>query len=67
MQHALKRFEAWHQTKRGLIIFAVIELALAYLVGAHALDTGSWAQYAVAVLLLVGSIHNLIRLMRRKK
>lgn len=67
MKKALKRFEALHQTSRGLIIFAILELGLAYLVGSQAIDTGSWAQYAVALLLLVGGIHNLIRLVTRKK
>jgi len=67
MKRALQRFEAWHQTTHGLVIFAILELGLAYLVGSRAIDTGSWAQYAVALLLLVGGIHNVIRLVIRKK
>lgn len=63
---ALKQFEAWHNTKRGLIVFAALELGAAYLLGSRAIDTGSWWEYAVTLLLLVGVAQNLIRLIRKK-
>jgi hypothetical protein len=62
MQKALKQLDAWHQTKPGLVFFGVLELMLAYAVGSTALGTGSWAQYAITLLLLVGGLHNFIKL-----
>lgn len=62
MHKALKQLEAWHQTKRGLVFFGLLELVLAYLVGSNAINTGSWAQYAITLLLLVGGLHNFIKL-----
>ncbi len=67
MQKALKQLDAWHQTKTGLVIFGALELTLAYLVGSRAIDTGSWAQYAVTLLLIFGGVHNVTRLLIPRK
>ncbi len=64
MTKALKKFEAWHNTKRGLIIFGLLGLAMAYIVGSRALDTGSWLLYAGTLIFLVSGLQKIIKLIR---
>ncbi len=61
----VSKLHKWHQTKRGLIIFGLIELLAAYLMGSRAIDTGSLIEYFLAVLFFVGAIHNFIRLVSK--
>ncbi|MEI7682886.1 MAG: hypothetical protein WCJ24_01125 [Candidatus Saccharibacteria bacterium] len=63
---ALQQFDNWHKTRQGHAIFAVIELALAYILGSRAIDTGSWWQYAFAFFFLIGSVQNLVHIFRKK-
>ena len=62
---ALKDFKAWHKSKTGLFIFGVLELGIAYGLGSRALDTGSWWEYGLALLFLIGGIQNVVRLMKK--
>jgi hypothetical protein len=62
----LKKFNDWHKTRQGHAVFAVVELALTYIIGSRALDTGSWWYYAFAMFFLVGSIQNLVNIFRKK-
>jgi hypothetical protein len=62
----LKKFEDWHKTRQGHAVFTVIELALAYVVGSRAIDTGSWWEYALAFFFLIGAVQNAARLLRKK-
>ncbi|MEO5627495.1 MAG: hypothetical protein ABIQ89_01245 [Candidatus Saccharimonadales bacterium] len=62
----VKAFDNWHKTRRGYATMATIELALAYLIGSRALDTGSWWQYGFTLLLLIGGIQNVIQFIRKK-
>ena len=62
----LKKFDNWHKTRQGHIVFAVIELALAYFIGSRAIDTGSWWEYALALFFLIGSLQNLVNIFRKK-
>lgn len=68
MKHAnlIEQFDAWHKTRRGYAVMAVVELLLAYIVGSRALDTGSWWQYGFTLLLLIGGIQNLYQLIRKR-
>jgi len=65
MNKALKQFEAWHKTKRGLVVFGVLELAVAYGLASRAIDTGSWWQYGLGLLFLIGGLQNIIKLIRK--
>ncbi len=62
----IMKFDKWKNTKQGYAIFAILELVMAYAIGSRALDTGSWWQYALTLLLLVGGVQNLVRLIRKK-
>ena len=58
----LKRLDAWHKTKIGLLVFAVLELALAYAFVSLAIDKGNFFYYVVTFLLLFGSLQNFVKL-----
>lgn len=51
----------FHKTRKGKVIFGVIELLVAYLAVSRAIDTGSLWQYLVFILLTIGGFNNLIR------
>ncbi len=55
----------WHQTKRGLLIFGLIELLAAYLMGSRAIDTGSLIEYFLTLVFFIGAFHNFIRLVSK--
>jgi hypothetical protein len=62
----LQKFKTWHKSRVGHAVFAVLELGLAYGVGSRAIDTGSWWEYGLTLLLSIGGVQNLIRLIRKK-
>jgi hypothetical protein len=62
MQRTVESLHNWHQTRLGLLIFGVVELALAYVLAARAWDTGSWWEYLFAFISLVGGVQNLSKL-----
>jgi hypothetical protein len=51
----------WHHTKIGLLVFAVVELILAYLFGSLSIDRGNLWWYLLTIILLVGTVQNIIR------
>jgi hypothetical protein len=60
----MRKLAQWHQTKLGLLVFGVIELAVAYGFASLAIDRGNLLYYLLAFILLVGSLQNLFRLVR---
>ena len=62
----LDTFQKYHHTRMGRGAFLVLELAVAYLLGSRALDTGSWWEYAVTAALMVAAGRNLILFIRNK-
>jgi len=63
----LTRFDNWHKTRKGHAVFAVIELLAFYLVGSRALDTGSWWEYGFALLLVIGSVQNIVQIFKKRR
>jgi hypothetical protein len=57
--------DRWHQTKKGLIIFAVVELLLALLFAYWAIDSGNLLEWFLAFVLLAGFVQNVVRLIWR--
>jgi hypothetical protein len=57
--HTLDR---WHQTKTGLAVFVVLELAIAYGFASLAIDQGHVWWYLLTIIFLIGSLQNVIRL-----
>ncbi len=58
----LAKFDRWHQTKPGLLIFGLIELAIAYGFASLAIDRGNFWWYLLTLIFLVGALQNLFKL-----
>lgn len=58
----LKQLDAWHQTKLGLLVFGLVELAAAYGFASLAIDRGNLLWYALAFIFFVGALHNFAKL-----
>lgn len=58
----IRALNKWHQTKPGLLIFGLAELAVAYGWASLAIDRGNFWYYLLALIFLVGSLQNLFKL-----
>lgn len=58
----MKSLHKWHQTKRGLLVFGLVELAIAYGFASLAIDSGSLWWYLLTLIFFVGVLQNLFKL-----
>jgi hypothetical protein len=58
----VKKLHNWHQTRLGLLVFALVELAVAYGFASLAIDRGNLWWYLLALVFLVGALQNLFKL-----
>ena len=58
----MEQLGKWHQTKLGLLVFALAELAIAYVFVSLAIDRGNLWYYLLAFIFLTGSLNNLFKL-----
>jgi len=58
----MKKLHKWHQTRVGLLVFGLIELAIAYGFASLAIDRGNFLWYLLALIFLVGALQNLFKL-----
>jgi hypothetical protein len=58
----VKTLDKWHKTRTGLLIFALVELLLAYGAASWAIDSGNLLLYLATIVLLIGGLQNLIKL-----
>jgi len=58
----VQRMTAWHQTKIGLLVFAVLEAATAALFLDWAVTGGSWLDWLCFVILVSGFVQNAFKL-----
>jgi len=56
------KLDRFHHSKTGYAVFAVVELGLAYLFISWAIDDGSWFDYLLALIFMVGFLQNLAKL-----
>ncbi|CAN5115522.1 hypothetical protein BH09PAT3_BH09PAT3_6940 [soil metagenome] len=56
----LNKLDKFHKTRIGFAVFALVELALAYMFISWAIDDGNWFDYLFALLFTVGFLQNLI-------
>lgn len=59
---AIRRLDRFHRTTLGLVVFGAVELGVAYGLVLVAFDSGDLWEYGLAVVLLVGSIVNFVKL-----
>ena len=58
----IKALHKWHQTKLGLLVFGIVELAVAYGWASLAIDRGNFLCYALALVFFIGALQNFFKL-----
>lgn len=58
----IAKFEKWHKSKLGLLIFGVLELAVAYGFASLSIDRGNFFWYLLTLIFLIGGLQNLFKL-----
>ena len=61
----LQKLQAWHATRLGYVVFALLELAAAYGFASLAIDRGSWWWYVLTVIFAAGFLRNFIKLVMK--
>ena len=63
----LKQLDKWHKTKPGLLVFGLVELAIAYGFVSLSIDRGNLWYYLLTLLFLVGSLQNFVKIFQAGK
>lgn len=58
----IQKLNKWHKTKLGLLVFALVELGIAYLLASLSIDTGNLWYYLGTLIFLVGALQNFAKL-----
>jgi len=58
----LKKLDKWHKTRLGLLVFAMVELAIAYGFLSLSIDRGNFFWYLLTLVFLVGFLQNFFKL-----
>jgi hypothetical protein len=61
----INQLDKWHKTKLGLLVFAVLELAIAYGFFSLSIDRGNFAWYLLTIVFFVGFLQNFIKLFKK--
>ena len=61
----IDKLDKWHKTNQGLLVFAVLELAIAYGFFSLSVDRGNFIWYLLAIIFFVGSLQNFIKLFKK--
>jgi hypothetical protein len=59
----MKQLDKWHKTKIGYLVFALVELVLAYAFVSLSIDKGNFWYYGLTLVFLVGVLRNLFGLL----
>jgi hypothetical protein len=66
----LNSIDKWHKTKLGLLVFALVELGIAYGFASLAIDRGNFWYYLLTLIFLVGFLQNssklIVKIVRKK-
>ncbi len=63
----LQRVNTWHKTVKGYIVFGLIELVAAYIIGSFAIDNGRLLLWTLTIVLAIGGLQNLVKAVFKKK
>lgn len=58
----MKKLHKWHQTRVGLLVFGLVELAIVYGFASLAIDRGGLWWYLLALIFLIGALQNISKL-----
>lgn len=67
MNATVANIDKFHSTRKGKLIFGLVEWLLAYIIISRAIDTGSLWEWLIGLLLIVGGFNNLVRTLFRVK
>jgi len=59
----LKQLDKFHKTRKGYVVFGLVEAGLAYLFGSLAIDSGSLWEWTLTAFLLLGVGQNFVKFM----
>lgn len=62
---ALHRVDKFHKTTVGYLVFGLVELGLAYAFALWSIDNGNVWLYVITVVLIAGTVQNLVKLLGR--
>ena len=57
----IEKLDKWHKTHLGLLVFAIVELAVAYGFFSLSIDRGNFLWYILTLIFLFGGIQNSIK------
>jgi hypothetical protein len=57
----MQKLDHWHKSRVGYLVFALVELGLAYAFVSLAIDRGDWWWYVLTLLFTAGFLQNGIR------
>lgn len=57
----MRHLDAWHNTRTGFFVFAVLELAIAYGFASLSIDRGNFWWYLLTLVFLVGFLQNFFK------
>lgn len=60
----INKLDKFHKTKSGLLIFALLELGIAYWFASLSIDRGNFAYYILTFIFLFGFLQNSFKLIR---
>jgi hypothetical protein len=58
----VNKLDKWHKTKLGLLIFALVELAITYGFMSLSIDRGNFWYYGLTLVFLIGFLKNTFKL-----
>lgn len=58
----METLNKWHQTRPGLLVFGLLELAIAYGFASLSIDRGNFWWYLLTLVFLTGALRNIIKL-----
>jgi len=60
-----QQLDQFHKTRLGYLLFAIAELAITYGFASLSIDRGNLWWYLLALIFLIGSLQNFVRLIGR--
>jgi hypothetical protein len=59
----IEKLDKWHKTRTGYVVFALVELAIAYGFVSLAVDRGNLLWYLLSLIFFVGFLQNFFKLL----
>jgi hypothetical protein len=60
----MEKLDKWHKSRTGLAVYALVELLIAYVFASFSIDSGSWWDYLVTLIFLIGALQNFFKLLK---